>query len=431
MKKRLDVQDLRIGMYVSELDRPWRETPFLFQGFEIRTQDELEQLRRLCKYVYVVTSPIPNAPVSATHLRRGSLAASTVLRLKQESATPRITSGFDVLEKFLPGRHHEPRYPDRATLEEEMPRARAVVRETRTLIYSIMDDVRLGRSIDSEGAKRAVAGMVESILRNPDALTCLTQLKNKDEYTALHSLRVAVLALAFGRHLGLSPEELNVLGLGALLHDIGKLKVPADILNKPGHLTKEEFAIMKRHVPLGVEILENSRGIPAAAIDVARYHHERFDGSGYTSGIPGEGVGLFGAIGAIVDCYDAITSDRAYHCGMSAYEALGKMYEWRRKDFHPQLVEQFIQCLGIFPIGSVVELNTGSVGVVISVNRERRLKPRVALVLNAKREPFSPTRIIDLTDAAHQGPGREIEIRRVLPAGAFDINPTDYLPLTV
>ncbi len=357
MKKKVEVQDLRIGMYVSELDRPWRETPFLFQGFEIRTQEELEQLRRLCRYVYI---EVPEehggtrAPVSA---RPGSERQPP----RPLSLGPGGTSGFKVLEKFLPGgRYHQPRYPDRVSLEEEMPQAREVERKTRTLIYTMMDDVRLGRSLDSAGAKQVIAEMVESILRNPDALTCLTQLKNKDEYTALHSLRVAILALAFGRHLELAPEELHILGLGALLHDIGKLNVPAEILNKPGALTEAEFEIMKRHVPLGVALLENTRGIPAAAIDVARYHHERYDGSGYTSGIPGEAVGLFAAIGAIVDCYDAITSDRAYHAGLSAYEALGKMYEWRRKDFHPRLVEQFIQCLGIFPIGSVVELNTGA-----------------------------------------------------------------------
>jgi putative nucleotidyltransferase with HDIG domain len=432
MKKRVMVQDLRIGMYVSELDRPWRETPFLFQGFEIRTDEELAQLRRLCRYVYIETPDEP-AAVSAVSGRRVVAGPPRLYRIEREppAATAAALGGFEVLEKFHPGRHHEPRYPDRVSLEEEMPRAREVEKNTRTLIYSIMDDVRLGRSLDSAGAKRVVAEMVESILSNPDALICLTQLKNKDEYTALHSLRVAILALSFGRHLELAPEALQVLGLGALLHDIGKLKVPAEILNKPGRLTEAEFEIMKRHVPFGVEILERTPGIPAAAIDVARYHHERYDGSGYTSGIPGEAVGLFGAIGAIVDCYDAITSDRAYHAGLSAYEALGKMYEWRRKDFHPRLVEQFIQCLGIFPIGSVVELNTGAVGVVVSVNRQRRLKPRIALVLNADKQPLSPSRIIDLMDQTFQGPGRELEIRRVLRPGAFGINSTQYLPIAV
>lgn len=427
MLKKVDVRDLRIGMYVSELDRPWRETPFLFQGFEITTQEELDQLRQLCQHVYVETNPgYAHAPPAQRPVRSATSVAAA-----HEPAVALPGVGFKVLEKFAPGQHRAPRYPDRATLEQEMPRAREVERETRTLIYTIMDDVRLGRTFDTAGARRVVGNMVESILSNPDALACLTQLKNKDEYTALHSLRVSILALAFGRHLELAPEELHVLGLGALLHDIGKMKVPAEILNKPGRLTDREFEIMKSHVPHGVEILEATHGIPSAAIDVARYHHERFDGSGYSFGVRGEGVGLFGAIGAIVDCYDAITSDRAYHQGMSAYEALSKMYEWRHRDFHPQLVEQFIQCLGIFPIGSVVELNTGSIGVVVSVNRLRRLKPRVALVLTPEKQPYSSTKIIDLMDPSLQGPGREVEIRRVLPTGTFGINPTDYLPITI
>jgi putative nucleotidyltransferase with HDIG domain len=424
MLKKVDVRDLRIGMYVSEIDRPWRETPFLFQGFEITTQEELDQLRQLCKHVYIETNPGYTLSSPARRPVRPAAPAAAV----PEPAAALQGIGFQVLEKFAPGQHHEPRYPDRATLEQEMPRAREVERETRTLIYTIMDDVRLGRTFNTAGARRAVGNMVESILNNPDALTCLTQLKNKDEYTALHSLRVSILALAFGRHLELTPEELHVLGLGALLHDIGKMKVPAEILNKPGRLTEREFEIMKSHVPRGVEILEATHGIPSAAIDVARYHHERFDGSGYSFGVRGEGVGLFGAIGAIVDCYDAITSDRAYHDGMSAHTALKSMYEWRGKDFHPGLVEQFIQCLGIFPIGSVVELNTGDVAVVVTMNRVRRLKPRVALVLQPDLTPYPASRTVDLM--THTAPdGRPCEITQVLEPGACGVNPVRYLPV--
>jgi putative nucleotidyltransferase with HDIG domain len=279
-------------------------------------------------------------------------------------------------------------------------------------------------------AKKAVAGMVESVVRNPDALVWLTQLKKKDEYTALHSLRVCILALTFGRHLELSPEQLNILGIGALLHDVGKFKVPNEILNKPARLTDAEYQIMKTHVPLGVEILENTPNIPPAAIEVARRHHERYSGSGYINGFSGDEIGLFGLIGAIVDTYDAITSDRAYHSGMSAYDALNLLYQARNTEYHTGLVEQFIQCMGVYPIGSVVEMNSGSVGVVISINRARRLKPRVALVLDPDKQPYVPASVVDLFKSPMDSNGKVLEIRKVLPSGMYGIVPANYLPVS-
>lgn len=412
-------------MYVSELDRPWIETRFLFQGFEIRTQEELDELARLCKYVYIETDVEYRDGVAQP---RQPAAVGTPA--PDEFAAKRI--GFEILDKFTApkGAAQPPRYSDRTSLEEELPQARELTRTTRTLIDSILHDARLGRSLDTATAKRAVSGLVDSVLRNPDALVWFNQLKNKDEYTAEHSLRVCILALTFGRHLELSEEELNILGLGALMHDIGKMKIPQEILNKPGRLTPEEFELMKSHVPRGVEILRATPGIPVAAVEVARSHHERYDGSGYAFGLKGEQIGLFGQIGAIVDSYDAITSDRSYHKGMSAHDALRKLYEWRRKDFHEQLVEQFIQCMGIYPIGSIVEMNTGSIGVVVSVNRTWRLRPRVALVLDASKRPYASPRFIDLVNEEVRG-DKAVVIRHVLPAGSFGINPVDYLPISL
>ncbi|MBI3546756.1 MAG: HD-GYP domain-containing protein [Gammaproteobacteria bacterium] len=422
MKKKLAVQDLQLGMYVSELDRHWLETSFLFQGFEIVSDEQIEELKKFCKHVYIDTDPRQDGamkPRPVVHAPRPEIA--------NEDRPKRKIEFKEVLDRFTPGHRRPPRYQDSSVLEEEISHAKAIVTETRQTVYTIMDDVRLGHSIDTTSAKKVVADMVDSVIRNPDALMCLNQLKHKDEYTALHSLRVCVLALAFGRHLDLTNEELNLLGMGALLHDIGKMKVPLDIINKPGRLTEQEFELMKSHVPRGVEILEQTHGIPSQAIDVARFHHERYAGAGYAMGMKGENIGLFGSIGAIVDCYDAITSDRSYHVGMSAHDALKKMYSWRGKDFQPLLVEQFIQCMGIYPIGSVVEFNNGSIGVVISVNRLRRLKPKVALVLTPDKTPFSPVKIVDLM---HQdGAGQELEIRKVLPPGEHGVIPTKYIPL--
>lgn len=417
MSEIIDVRHLRKGMYVTALDRAWEGTPFLFQGFTIQTDAELQRLRRLCRYVYIATDSQFDRPLHPAL----NLAPS-----REEPPSPHKPRATP---SDIPQQPGEQLFAaDPRTLEEELPAARALDISSRELAYTIMDDVRLGRSIDSDRARKLIAGMVESIARNPDALVWLTNLRKKDEYTALHSVRVAILALAFGHHLKLSIVELNILGLGALLHDIGKLLVPNTILNKPARLTPEEFAIMKTHVPRGVAILEKANGVPSAAIEVASSHHERYTGSGYIYGLSGNRIGLFGLIGAIVDSYDAMTSDRTYQSGISTYDALAKLYKGRGKDYHGGLVDQFIQCMGVYPIGSIVELSTGSIGVVISGNRQRRLRPKVALLFDATNTPYPHNTVIDLMHSPMDGAGGAIEIRRVLPPGTKDINPSDHLP---
>lgn len=421
MKKKIDVQDLRIGMWVSELDRPWKGTPFLFQGFEIRTQKEIDDIRGQCQYVYIdVTLGHDVEP-----RKRPPGPAPTRIVVPEADREIKRT-GLEVLKQFQPGAAHTPRYRDLVPVEEEIKQAREIHREAMELMPSILEDVRMGRVIDVPAAKQTVIKLVQSVLRNPDALTLLNQLKHQDAYTMEHCLRVCTLALIFGRHLDFPEEELALLGVGALMHDVGKMKVPSEILNKPGKLTDEEFKIMQTHVPRGVEILERNGGIHPASIQVAKQHHERYDGKGYATGLKGEIIDMFGQIGAIVDVYDAITSDRCYHSGMSAHEALRSMYEWRFQNFHPHLLEQFIQCMGIYPVGSLVELNRGDVGVVITVNRERRLRPKVTLVLRPDKQPYAPPKTVDLMDDLH----KSLEIRKVLPAGTHGVNPTAYLPLS-
>lgn len=410
---KLPVDQVTPGMFVDELDRPWTETPYMFQGFALENQQMLDELRHLCRHVYVLVDE-QDRPIIGPH-HGDSLPA-----------TPESGAANRILIKTPDARRWD---LDLATLEQELAPATEIEHETRSVVYSILDDVRLGKSVDTASAKQVVAGMVESIIRNPDAMVVLSQLKNVDEYTALHSVRVCILAITFGRHLELSREELNLLGLGALLHDVGKMKVPLEILNKPGRLTEAEFEIMKSHVPLGMEVLLDQRGIPLPALQVVERHHERYGGKGYARGLAGDAIGAFGMIGAIVDCYDAITSDRCYHQGMSAHEALTRMYEWRTRDFHPDLVEQFIQCMGVYPIGCIVELSDGTVGVVCTVNRQRRLKPRVVLVLKSDKTRYETPVVMDLWQRELNRPGDKLEISKVLAGGAWGINPVDFLPL--
>lgn len=426
MKKKIEVQDLRIGMYVTELDRPWRDSPFLFQGFEIRTDDELTRLRQLCRFVYVLAEDPATAAAPRRPAGRDEPPAPTrTLTPRHVEPDASAYSSHDIPRHGTP----PPRYPDQTPVEEELQHATEIHHSARETLFGILADARLGRSLDIPRTRQVVSQMAESILRNPDAMVWLTHLKNKHEYTATHSLRVCVLALTLGRHLGYDRERLNVLGVGSLLHDVGKLRIPTELLDKPESLTRAEFEIMKSHVPHGLDILATAQGIPAAALEVVGRHHERYAGNGYVFGLSGDTIGEFGLISAIADTYDAITSDRAYHLSLSPADALKIIYEGRQRAYHPWLAEQFIQCMGIFPIGSIVEMSTGSVGVVITANRQRRLRPRVALVLSPERKPYTPAAVIDLMHVTHDPIGHPLEIRAVLPSGSFGINPTDYLPV--
>ena len=424
MKKRIDCAELRLGMYVAELDRPWLETPFLFQGFEITSEEELEDLKRYCKYVYIETERTDPAALATLKKPEQGLQSSGY-RAVTDGVNPKELE-LEMLKQYRAPRQRSI-YSDQTTVEAEVEAIKATHEQANVLIDSIMEDARLGRSINTAPAKQLVGKMAQSVIRNPDALVCFSQLKHKDRYTAEHSLRVCILALAFGRHLGLERDQLEILGLGALLHDIGKMKVPNSILNKPAELTLKEVQIMEQHVPEGVKLLQQTN-IPAPALQVVSNHHEHYDGTGYINGLKGDIIGQFGLIGAIVDFYDAMTSDRAYRDALPSHTILKEIYKTRGKSFSPALVEQFIQCMGIYPIGSVVELNTGDVGVVMNINRIHRLKPKVALVLQPDNRPHRTRKTVDLVEDRTSTSSR-YEIATVTEPRKYDIDPVDHLPV--
>lgn len=417
-KIKIYASDLKLGMYVCELDRPWLDTAFQFQGFPLQSVRDIEEVRRVCEYVYVDTELGADVPRSARR-RAGSDA---------DSSRPRGIRP-EVLARLPLGESGSSAYPRRIALAQELPRAKGVQDECRALIQRVFRDVRLGKSVDPADAKPVVRALTESILANPDALLWLTQLKQRDEYTSLHCLNVCILSLAYGRHLGLEPDALFDLGLGALLHDIGKMRVPLEILNKPGRLDPQEFALVQTHTGEGREILSINSALAGPVIDVVYGHHERRDGSGYPRRLSGAQIGLFSRMVAVVDVYDAITSDRVYHNAASPLETLRWMYEQRGALFDPKLVEGFIQCLGIFPAGSVVELSSGAVGVVLEASPERRLRPRVLLVLTPDKEPLQPPRVVDLARHPVDGAGRPLEVRLVLEPGTYGVRPEDHFGL--
>lgn len=421
MRKKVDTCDVQIGMYIAQLDRPWLETPFMFQGFELESTEAQQKLRELCKYVWIETDLgldyIPPA-------RGGQAAFARMEKLAEEEEQVKKIVRKLATESAQPT-NRKP-YQDQTTFEQEIVVARKIEADSRAVMRDTLENVKAGKGIDLKMANKIVTRMVDSVIRNPDALVCLSYLKEVSEYTALHSIRCCILALTFGRHLALSRDELAILGIGALLHDIGMAKIPREILDKRTGLDETELKIMKQHVPWGLQIVKDAGGLPPGALEIIAQHHERGDGDGYPGQRKGPLISPAGYIGAVVDVYDAITSDRVYDNGMSAEDALKRMYEWREKDFSAPMVEDFIRCMGIFPIGSLVELNTGSVGVVITINRARRLKPKVALVLTAGKTPYSARIVTDLLEHT-DGQGREIKINRVLPAGTYGINPMDHI----
>ena len=406
MKKRIEVGRLRLGMFVCGIDRGWMDTPFVRHKFLLRSREQLEQLRGCCREVTIDTDrgcDVSPPPVAAPVANDQPVAAPPAVVPVPVVATE---------PPLVPASEEESR-----ALERELARAAVAHREANGVLERVLDDVRLGRSIDSNKSRRVVKELTESVVRNPNALLCLTQLKDRDLYTSQHSVNVCIFTLAFARHIGVPKTKMEALGLGALLHDIGKMRVSLEVLNKPGPLTDEEFTEMKRHPELSLEILDRQEGIHEITRDVVHSHHERIDGGGYPRGLKGREISLYARMVAIVDVYDAITSARVYHDPVSPLVALQRLYQWRYKDFDNRLVEKFIQCLGVYPAGSLVELNSGEVGVVVKVNAEDRPRPVVKLLLDRAGRPRDEAPLLDLSRPPATG---------VRPAIAKVLDPLDW-----
>jgi len=404
MKEKLDVQELRKGMFVCELDRPWLDSPFLFQGFLIDTELEISELRKLCEYVYIDTEKGDN--------KQGEKSSLNVEKNTQEE----LPSHEDISQR-----------PYLTSFEEEIKPAGRLREEAQQYMEELFDNVRAGHSIDAIKTRKLVSGMVASILRNPDALVLLNSLRDSSDYSIAHSINVCTLTLAFGRYLGLSQPELTEIGMGALLHDVGELRVPKEIMSKKGLLSKEENRLMQTHAQHGADILKQSEGIPTTAIEIARAHHERSNGQGYPEGLQEDDITYFARIVSIIDVYDTVTTNHNERASINSTEALKNMYNWRNEMFNGALVEQFIQCLGIYPVGSIVELNNGEVGIVIAVELDKRLQPKLMLVRDQLKKAYSPPRIINLALHSSDNKASNYEIHKVLEPGDYGIDLKSYL----
>ncbi|MBA1147611.1 HD-GYP domain-containing protein [Ectothiorhodospiraceae bacterium WFHF3C12] len=408
--QRINVEDLLIGLYVAELDRPWLESPFLFQGFRIESDRDLEQLREACAYVYVDPD------------RSEAAALSRVQASRPTPRRPEAAVVSAVRRREIEGLFGDDPYPNPARFRQELVRASRVRGEARDVVDHLLGQVRAGGEVDGKRAAGVVQHLVRAITRNTTASLWLTSLKQRDEYTAIHCMNVCVLALAFGRFLGMSQQALEVLGLGALLHDIGKMRTPDSVLNKPGPLTEEEFAIMRRHPVDGYEAMRRAGDVSAEVLEIIRSHHERVSGRGYPDGLAGDDIPLTVRVVAIADVYDAMTSDRVYRDAVPAERAIRILYQGAPQDFGRELVEGFIRCIGIFPVGSLVELDSGALGVVISSAPESRLKPVLLMVRTPEGDDYEKRLVLNLAALDAEAPGRGLSVRRVVQGADYGID---------
>ena len=386
-RARIPVDLLQLGMRVVQLDRPWNDVPVLFQGFTLSTPDEAKVLRQYCSWVVVEDEETKLAPV-----------LSKIPQLRQKTTEP---------------------MPETRTLEQEFPRAKETWRRTQAFVDKITVDIIQNNSLELGDARTMIRSCVESVKANASAMLWMGRIKNRDAYTAEHCLRVAVYAIAFARFLGMPDEDIETAGMCGLLHDLGKLKVPSAILNKPGPLTPDEYVIMQSHTTHGFNLLKQDESLEPIIRDVTLHHHERVDGKGYPTHLPESQISRFARLISIVDTYDAITSDRCYRDGRSPAEALKILYQNRGQQFDADLVETFIRMIGIYPPGTLVELNTGEVAWVVSTHPGRKLKPKVEIVLDKNRHRMTPY-ILDLSLQTSED-GNVREIRTPLPDGAYGI----------
>ena len=403
MLKKIDASQLKVGMYIHDLSCDWMTHPFVRNRFKLASDDEIRKIVQAGIHDVVIDASrgldVQDAPTLAEARARTEAEVAAI------AATPAT--------------------PLRVPLGEELKRAAMIRHQASGMVRSVMRDARLGKAIEVDQVAPVVQNITESILRNPGALVGLLRIKTKDDYTFLHSVSVCALLVAFCNSRGMDPETTYQAGLGGLLHDTGKALVPDAVLNKPGPLTDEEFALIRKHPKDGYDILLKSPEVGPIPLDITLHHHERRDGSGYPDR-QGEGaISELAQMAAIVDVYDAITADRCYHKGVSAAEALRKIHEWSKFHFNPQYVQEFMRCVGIYPVGTMVMLESGRLGVVVEPHESNLLAPKVNVFFNTKKNIYIKPETVDLSRALGFGGGDKI-VRHESPS-KWNVDPLKFL----
>lgn len=509
--QRMRTGELKLGMFVAELDIPWLDSPFILQGFLIENDTQLKELRTLCREVTVDRNmstgghfaPIVREKVTANFSRTATPSVKiTSSTSPAKSGQPKQhTNGFlkviqalrtggvppavevkhyaeaqkpahniaPVKPSLLAGKlqqtHHQQaslsfwnrlcnwlyglrspqqKYIDSVDIAPETPHAGADVAtsaipveleivevypqfaKTEADTRDVFEKIALGTNVDLVHVNQSLDNMLQSIERNPDALLWLARLRQTDDYAYNKALYVSINMMAFGHFLSLPKKQVKDLGMAGLFQDIGKIQIPAEILQKPGPLEENEFTLVKQHVQASLDTLRSTTDISAEVMQIVAEHHERYDGSGYPGNLKGADISLLGQIAGVMDTYCAMTSNKPYAKGMFSHQVLEALYTAKNEKFSESLIDQLIQFFGIYPVSSLVELNSGEVAVVIQQNQIRRLQPRVMVLLDTNKERMKSPVTLDLIHGPLTPAGEPYKIVRGLPPDCYGLNPAHY-----
>ncbi len=382
MLKKIPVTQLTLGMHLQAFCGAWLDHPFWRTQFVLTDPNDL---------TLIIESSITEVWIDIT---KGCDVA-----VSDETAG---TTAITIAE--LPP--EAPVVQEKASFNDEIKRASKIVAKGKEAVVSMFQEARMGKAIEAEAAAPLVEEISNSVMRNPGALISLARLKTADDYTFMHSVAVCALMIALARQLGLDEAQVRDAGMAGLLHDLGKAMIPLEVLNKPGKLTDEEFNLVKTHPEEGHKLLLEGGAVSEMTRDVCLHHHEKVDGSGYPKGLNGETMSLFAKMGAVCDVYDAVTSNRPYKAGWDPAESIKRMAEWKGH-FDPLVFQAFVKSLGIYPIGSLVKLASGKLGVVIEQGEQSLLKPKVKVFFSTKSQAYIKPEVIDLARSAEKIAGRE------------------------
>jgi len=412
--KKTDIKNLTIGMYVAQLDRDWSETDYPVQGFYIRSRQGIDRLARECAFVYVDPRRYDSS-LTGVQLQ----VISRIREQPEEEAAHANTARIQPRKPRV--------YQDTVELGNELEPARTSLEDAVQIMRSCVGKLQATGGFDIDEIERAITPLVASVMRNKSAMAALLRMRALDDYTFSHAISNAVWGAILARQLGFPPPDIDAIALACSLLDIGKVNLPTDLLVQKSAPTPEQWVVLKSHVNEGMKLLEENDVKNTKVLLAVRSHHERFDGSGYPDGLGGNEVPLWGRIAAVVDSYDAMISDRPYAEARSSYGAVQELQKQSDVLYQKEIVDHFIQAIGVFPVGAIVELNTGEVGVVVAQHGTRRLKPKIILLLDAEKKPRDNLVIVDLSsqDTAENAT-LSWWITRELPKNAYGIDPAKY-----